>query len=146
MIALMGDLGELVVSPGSGRGLGWLRASIHNTSYFKSKISSAIKTKEYRHDCAIKKVEDLLSAHGEECGSAHGEGCGSGYYNSVKRILDEMKETDEYSAQDFYRAWFAEDLDEPPEIESTRYSLLWKIEALTWFIEELGRMEFEGVE
>lgn len=135
MIALMGDMGELVINPGSGRGLGWLRSSIHSTSYVVEKISQDIIKTKYDHEKAIGIVKDRLYDTEED-------DLESEYNKKVKEIIEQMESEDIHSSETFYYAWSAADLDDPPQIEVLHYQIRWQLAALQWLVAELDDVDF----
>ncbi len=133
-IALTGDIDSLMICPGYGRGINWLRGSIQSTHYAISKIPMTFKTKEFDRDSAEICMTEMVN----ECDPDDLPE----YKEKYESILDDLKIGSIETAEQFYDAWYREGLDEPPDIEIITTRIWQQLSALIWLAEQLDEMNF----
>lgn len=143
-IYVSGDCGELVITPGYGRGIGWFRGSVHNDHYFLQKISRNMKYMSYDVD----EVPKILSTYLYDIEDVKGcpEYCS---YNDRLHLFtaDILTDPDSYYNPDrVYEEWFRRDLgDEPPEVKVLSSHVQCIYAGLKIFADKLDEMDFKKV-
>jgi len=138
MIAMSGDIGELSVTPGHGRGVGWFRTSIENPSYFASKISQDIKKYEWNQDESIKYMSEYAKSL-----KPYEDDRGVQDYKQALSIIEKLNDGVISCPYEFYKAWYDAELDDALHIEVIRRTVIFQLAGMTWAARELDRMGFE---
>jgi len=136
MIAMSGDIYNLMINPGYGRGIGWLRSSINSPIYVREKMPRQFYSdREWESEDAKKALKEYLDQKTQDD-------------PETKEKNDEILEECKYYVgidQLFYSFCTNNGIDEPYDIYKGNIShqQIFQLAALTWFCEELDRMEFK---
>jgi len=137
MIAMTGDIGELMVCPGYGRKMSWFRGiSWKYPDYFVSKIPYEYKDSylEFDYEKAIESVKSDMEMY-KDCEETT---------KRYKELLTKVEwEGDELTAEKYYTAFFEVGFDDPGEIKTVKTTFWYKYSALRWLAEQLDVMDFE---
>ena len=130
-IAMNGDIGELMICPGYGRGIRWLRGSIGSVYYVLEKVPHNFLTKEWNPGEASKSMQNMIDEEDSEK-----------YKDIYQGIKDSVDSESIYSMETFVSAWHHNELDEPPDMETLTRRTWLQLSAITWLTEWMDKTNF----
>ena len=122
MIAVWGDLGEWILRHGDSDSIGWLRGAISSPDYLLSKVQAGEKERFYPDDAlAWLRSEDAVHTYGRQ-------------KIEVARESLDLYEPFSLTIEQWLRACYEAEMDDPPRFEKPCESALWLVELLRKFV------------
>jgi hypothetical protein len=137
LIAMSGDIYSLMINPGKGRSLGWLRGSIGSLSYVREKMPKQFHNdRDWKSDSAKKALKEYLDQDSKDNPENEEKN------NNISEYTDYNAENE----HDFYDYCYKNGIEEPYYIYNGDVSnvQMLQLAALTWFCKKLDEIGFEG--
>ncbi len=131
-IAMNGDIGEIMICPGYGRGIRWLRGSIESIGYVLEKVPYNFRTKEWNEKAASEKMQRMIDYEDDEKRDTE--------YQVIKGAIGFGTI---YSQEGFSTEWNERGYDDTPDMETITCRTWIQLSAITWLTEWMDATNFK---